>query len=126
MKLPFDQAYNPTQNAWGQISTLDSTHLFVVRFLFQNKLQRYATFWKVANFCDRVNPPSQGGNPTIGCGTLSRGAEPYHGVKYPVLGLGQPRARLQVRVENELRINSERKDREYAPIQNRINNSVIA
>ena len=24
MKLPFEQAYNPPQNAWGHISTLDS------------------------------------------------------------------------------------------------------
>ena len=62
MKLPFEQAYNPTptpppptppkkkkKNAWGHISTLDLTHLFV-------KVAKICNFWKVANFCDRVNP----------------------------------------------------------------------
>ena len=56
MKLPLEQAYNPTQNAWGQISTLDSAHLFVVSLLFQ-KAAKICNFWKVANICDRVNPP---------------------------------------------------------------------
>ena len=34
---------------------LDSTHLFVVRLFFQ-KVAKMCNFWKVANFCDRVNP----------------------------------------------------------------------
>ena len=41
----------------GAHFTLDSTHLFVVRLLFQ-KVAKIRNFWKVANFCDRVNPPS--------------------------------------------------------------------
>ena len=56
VKLPFEQAYNPPQNAWGHISTPDSTHLFVVRLLFQ-KVAKICNFRKVANFCDRVNAP---------------------------------------------------------------------
>ena len=55
MKLPFEQVYNPPKNALGHISTLDSTHLFVVRLFFQ-KVAKICNFWKVANFCDRVNP----------------------------------------------------------------------
>ena len=49
VKLPFEQAYYPPQNAWGHISTLDSTHLFIVRLFFQKDAMqlRYATFWKL-------------------------------------------------------------------------------
>ena len=32
-----------------------STHLFVVRLFFQ-KVAKICNFWKIANFCDRVNP----------------------------------------------------------------------
>ena len=47
VKLPFEQVYNPPKNALGHISTLDSTHLFVVRLFFQ-KCAKICNFWKVA------------------------------------------------------------------------------
>ena len=58
VKLPFEQAYNTPRNAWGHISThfyawLNSSFY---RLLFQ-KVAKICNFWKVANFCDRVNPP---------------------------------------------------------------------
>ena len=54
-KLPFEQAYNPPPPPTPpHISTLDSTHLFVVRLLFQKVA---CNFWKVANFCNHVNLP---------------------------------------------------------------------
>ena len=34
---------------------LDSTHLFVVRLFFE-KVAKTCNFWKVTDFCDRVNP----------------------------------------------------------------------
>ena len=39
----------------GHIPMLDSTHLFVVHLFFQ-KVAKIYNFWKVANFCNHVNP----------------------------------------------------------------------
>ena len=40
---------------WKGLSTPDSTHRFIVCLFFQ-KVAMVCNFWKVANFCDRVNP----------------------------------------------------------------------
>ena len=54
MKLPFEQTYNPTQNAWGHISTLDSTHLFVVCLLFQKVARARACVCVCVCVCART------------------------------------------------------------------------